>query len=303
MNSAAPAPRATGCLFDTPHHRKLYKPALGPQGLFTISPMLTTGVSSLAMYEALTLNQGPSGSCEGNAGAMAAWMAFLAANDPLPWFPSQDAIYKDARCMERVPNPNGSFPPLTDTGAMTADVVTIFQSCGLKKMGPKASDGRNSDVDPATMNDEPRLDELDEEAETPVLVEAPAYAVDLTDTQQALAVIQAALDAKYPVRIDIICDNAFQRFFQSWTKSMAPLSACNPNDPGAGGHAIVLSEMKVTSALSVTLAGLNSWGDCGAPPLVAEGVNQDSGHWQGDANWFKQSVQQATVWACKRLAA
>jgi hypothetical protein len=205
--------------------------------------------------------------------------------------------------MERSPNPDGSLPALTDSGAMTSDVVTIFQTCGLRKTGGPTPDGRNSDLDPTTTNNEPRLDELDAQAATPVLVDPGGYAVDLTDTQQALAVIQAALNAKIPVRIDIICDNAFQAFFNGWTKSTKPLSTCNPNDPGAGGHAIVLSEMTVTSAMTVTVAGLNSWGENGAPPLVAEGPNLDAGHWQGDAAWFKAAVQQVTIWDCKRVSA
>ena len=302
MSNAPELLRRLGAKFDTPHRRRLYKPALGPGGWLTTSPTLSTGTTSLAEFEALVRNQGDTSGCEGPSGAMAAWMAFLAAGAPLPWFPSEEAIYKDARCMERSPNADGTLPPLTDSGAMTSDVVTIFKSCGLRKSGAPTPDGRNSDLDPATINDEPRLDELDEEAETPVLVDPGAFAIDLTDTKQALAVIQAALVAKFPVRIDIICDNAFQRFFQRWTKSTPPLSMCNPNDPGAGGHAVVLGEMTVTSAGSVTLAGLNSWAECGAPPLVAAGPNLDFGHWQGDANWFKAAVQQATVWACRRIA-
>jgi hypothetical protein len=239
--------------------------------------------------------------CEGHSSAMAAWISFLASGNPLPFFPSPDAIYKNARCQERAPNADGSLSPLTDGGAMTSDVVTIFQTCGLKKMGPMASDGRYSDVDMATVNDEPRLDELDTEAETPVLVENPGYAIDLSDTQQAIAVIQAALKANFVVRIDIICDSIFQNYFQSWTPGTPPLSSCNPNDPSAGGHAVELEELTVTSALRITAAGLNSWGACGAPALIDNKLNP-YGHWQGDANWFKTAVQQATVWACKVVA-
>jgi hypothetical protein len=116
-------------------------------------------------------------------------------------------------------------------------------------------------------------------------------------------VIQAALDAKLPVRIDIFCDSAFQAFFQSWTKSTPPLSSCNQNDPNGGGHAILLEEITVNSDNSVILSGLNSWGPLGAPPLVPTGcINDNNGHWQGDATWFNQAVVQATVWACKRAA-
>ena len=304
MNTAAPAwHRGLGAKFDTIHRQRMYAKALGPKGLFTTTPTLTTGMASIAAYEALGTDQGPSGSCEGHSGAMGAWMALAASGSPLPWFPSPDGIYRDARCQERSPAADGSLPPLTDSGCMTSDVVTIFQTCGLRKMNAPTSDGRNSDVDPATVNNEPRLDQLDTEAETPILIDPNAYLVDLTDLQEAFAVIQAALKAKLPVRIDIICDSIFQAWFQNYTNGAAPISSCNPNDPNAGGHALLLEEALVTSANSITFAGLNSWGAIGAPALAPTGCINSAGHWQGDANWFKSAVQMVTVWNCSRMAA
>lgn len=292
-----------GCRFDTPHRKKLYKPALGPSGLFKTSPTLVSGTTSLAEYEALALDQGQTGSCEGHSSTMATWMGFLAAATPLPWFPSPDGLYRDSRCQARVPNSDGTLPALTDDGAMTSDVVTVMQTCGLRPMIGPTSDGRNSDVDPSTVNNEPTLDQLDTEAETPVLVNPNAYIVDLSDTKVALAVIQAALKQKLVARIDIFCDTAFQNYFTNWTSSTKPLDSCNLNDPNGGGHAIVMSEIAVTSALSVTLSGLNSWGPLGAPALVPTGCMNAAGHWQGDANWFAQAVQQVTVWNVQKVAA
>lgn len=285
--------RATGCIFDTPHRKRLYAPAVGPRGFMASSPTLQLGTTSLAEYEATVLDQGETGSCEGHASAMAAWMDFAASGSPLPWFPSPDGIYRDARCNARSPV-GGTLPALTDSGAMTSDVMLVFQSCGLRKMQGPAPDGRNSDVDPSTVNNEPRLDQLDAEAGSTILVDPGAYAIDLTDTQAAIAVIQAALDAKHPVRLDIICDSIFQQWFRS---PGAPIDDCNPNDPTAGGHAIQCGELQSTAS-GVVLCGLNSWGALGSGSLVA-GPNP-SGHWQGTGNWFAKAVQGAYVWACKR---
>jgi hypothetical protein len=293
--------RATGCLFDTPHQRKMYRTALGPNGLFKASPTLRVGTSSLSEYEDPVRDQGPTGGCESASGGMATVISLRTKGAPLPWFPSEDGIYKDSRCFDRSPAANGVLPPLQDDGTTTASSMSALKFCGLRMAGPKPADGRNSDLDPATINNEPRLDELDLQAEIPILVDPAGYAIDLSDTKQAITVIQAALDADKPVRIDIIADNAFQAFFQSWTPSTPPLSSCNPNDPGAGGHAIVLTELVVKPDFSIVLAGLNSWGPVGAPPLVAAGPNLQVGHWQGDASWFTQAVQQATIWDCTRI--
>jgi hypothetical protein len=296
-----------GCRFDTPHRRLLYPKAVGPAGFLASSPTLSTGTVSTAAFEALVTDQGAgaagTGSCQGHRGAMAAWMSFLAKNQALPWFPSPDGIYRDARCQERAPLADGTLPPLTDSGCMTSDAGIIFATCGLRKMHGPTPDGRNSDVTVQTVNDEPKLNELDAEAETVVLVNAKVYLVDLSSTPSALAAIQVALSTPgMAVCADIFCDSIFQDWFASWTASTPPLSACNRNDPTGGGHAVLLNEMRVTSANAVTLSGLNSWGLIGAPPLVQTGCINGAGHWQGDATWFEQAVQQVTIWDCTRAA-
>jgi hypothetical protein len=296
--TTAPVRRSLGCLFDTPHRKLLYKAALGPGGLFKSTPTLVTGTTSMSLYEELCLDQRQSGSCEGQSSAMATAMTFNVSK-PLPFFPSPDGIYRDARCQARSPAANGVLPPLTDSGAMTSDVVTIFKTCGVRPM--VTLPGVNDDVDPSTVNDEPTLDQLDTEAQTPILIDPNAYLVDLGNTQEALAVIQAALKLGLVARIDIFCDSLFQAFFQSWTSSTPPLSSCNLNDPSGGGHALVLGELEVTSDLSVVAAGLNSWGMCGSPALVPSKINS-AGHWQGTAQWFAQAVQQVTIWDAKVIS-
>ena len=135
------------------------------------------GVDHLAALQAPVLNQGPVGGCQGARTAMCLWQAFAAAKAPLPWFPSQDGIYKAARCDERVPAPDGTLPALVDAGCMTSSMYSALLATGIKQAGPRPPDGRNSDLDPATVNLEPRLDELDEEA---LCVVTGEYAVDLS---------------------------------------------------------------------------------------------------------------------------
>jgi hypothetical protein len=280
-----------GCKFDTPHRLKMYAQAAK-------SSSLITGIQSLAEYETLITDQGPTGSCESHSGAMATWIDFAAQSNTLSWFPSPDAWYKDLRCQERTPNSDGSLPPLQDSGGMTSDAVTVAQTCGLKAIG-QSVDGRNSDVDPNTVNDEPKLSDLDVQTETSVLIDPGAESIDLSDTTAAIATIQQGLLNKHPVRIDIICDSIFQNYFQTYTSTTPPIDSCNPNDPTAGGHAIVLDEVQVNTDGSIILAGPNSWGMLGAPSLV-NGPNK-SGHWQGTANWFKIAVQGAFIWSCKKI--
>lgn len=294
-----------GCIHDSPHRIKMYRPALGPAGsraLLKGSVTLTTGLKSLAEFEVPIFDQGPTGSCEGHRGAMGVSVAFNALGTPLAFIPSPDGFYRDLRCQARVPNANGTFPPLTDSGGMTSDFVTIAKTCGARKMGPPPPDGRNSDVDPSTVNDEPTLDQLDTEAEAPVLIDPGAYAIDLTDTVQALAVIQQCLALKMPVALDIICDQAMQDWFANWKPGAPPLDTCNPNDPTAGGHAVLNDELQVNTTSDGLLGIANSWSkDYGAPSL-AQGPNA-GGHLIATFNWFKLAVVNAVVLKCSRVPA
>jgi hypothetical protein len=287
-----------GCKRDTPHRRRgVYRMALGPGGLFTATPALATGLTSLAEYEAVVMDQGQTSSCEGHSTAQALRIDFATQGAPLDWVPSPDALYRDMRCQERAPNADGTLPPLADTGGMTADMVTILRTCGMRAMGAPGIAGSNSDIDPTTINAEPRLDQLDAEASDLVLVDAGAYAVDLSDPKTALAVIQAGLQAKHPCRIDIVCDSAMQ----AWDPSKGPLDDGNPDDPSAGGHAMCLTELEVLSDGSVKLGVLNSWGRWGAGSLSAAGPNAQVGRLVAGANWFAKMAMQCTIFKCSKV--
>jgi hypothetical protein len=274
----------------------MYASALGIRGLFNSTPTLVTGTTSIAELEDEVIDQTIFSGCEGASSGMAVSMAFKGLGSPLPWFPSMDGIYRDARCQERAPRIDGSFPALADEGCMTSDIITILQTCGIRPMGPRVG-GVNCDFDSATINAEPRLDQLDAEALTSVLVDPGAFAVDLRDLPTAFAVIQKALALKYPVRLDIIADTYLQNYFSYWTPATKPLSGIKPNDPTAGGHAIVLDGMLVKSDGSIVFDNLNSWGHRAAPSLDPNCVNK-AGHFQGDSLWFKQAVMQATIFKC-----
>lgn len=286
-----------GAKFDSLHRRKMYASALGVRGLFNSTPTLVTGTTSIAELEDEVIDQTIFSGCEGASSAMAVSMDFKGAGAPLPWFPSMDGMYRDARCQERAPRIDGSFPALVDEGCMTSDIITILQTCGIRPMGARVG-GVNCDFDSATINAEPRLDQLEAEALTSVLVDPGAFAVDLTDLPTAFAVIQKALSLKHPVRLDIIADTYLQNYFSYWSATTKPLSGVKPNDPTAGGHAVVCDELLVKSDSSMVFNVLNSWGPRAAPALDPNCINK-SGHFQGDANWFKQAVMQATIFTCK----
>lgn len=104
------------------------------------------------------MNQGRSSACTGHAPSCAlftsaGWLGFV---------PSQDAIYKNGRAIDR-DSWNGTFAPLTDDGAMPNQVFRAINEYGLKPMGTPVR-GRYSDVHEDTVNEEPTLTDLLAEA-------------------------------------------------------------------------------------------------------------------------------------------
>lgn len=290
---------ALGCKFDTAHRQLRYNMALGASGLWTTTPTLQTGLITLAHYQAPILNQGPVGGCEGERAAMCLWQAFAAAGEELPWFPSQDGIYKAARCDERVPLADGSLPALVDDGCMTSSIYSALLATGIKKAGPVPVDGRNSDLDPSTVNLEPRLDELDEEA---LCVVTGEYAIDLTDPIVAVATMQAALASGYPTGVDFFCDTGFQRWGMQWSAGQPPVNSVRLTDPTGGGHAIGCDQINVTPAGVITLAGPNSWAEAwGSPAIDTSSCPNKGGQWRGDINWFKSAVRGVTIFKVQRI--
>lgn len=178
-------------------------------------------------------DQGQSSACEGHSGSGAIETAFALAGDPLGFIPSEIDLYRGLRAVDRARHASAShaLPKLTDDGGMTEDALTYLAHFGIR---PRAvahtSDGRNSDVELATVNAEPAFGDL--ELDALHLIVGP-YAVDpgAADMEHQ---VQAAIAAGIPVRVDAFVDSVFE----DWAPGKAPVPAPNMSDPQGGGHAI-----------------------------------------------------------------
>ncbi len=177
-----------------------------------------------------------------------------------PWFPdstiSQDALYKATRIMERSASQSvldgNQFPPLLDQGSMPIMCGQAVSKIGIKARKKLDPDDRNSDLDPFTVNDEPKFGELEEEAKTLVVGE---YFIDQTDSDY-LAQLFAVLRSRIWIPIATYADTAFQK----WDPSTGPIPAPNFNDPHGGGHMVALCGGRILSSGKVTGIIQNSWG-------------------------------------------
>lgn len=198
-------------------------------------------------------DQGQSGSCEGHSCSGATETAFALAGAPLGYIPSEDLLYKGLRSIDRARS-GLLTDPLVDSGGMTEDALAFMATFGLRpRRVAQTSDGRNSDVELATLNDEATLGDLEEAAD--LMVVGP-YAVDpmASDAEDQ---VQAALAARIPVRVDTFVDMVFE----DWTPGRAPVPAPNESDPRGGGHAIYL--VGYASGFYIIRNSWGDWGDSG----------------------------------------
>lgn len=203
---------------------------------------------------ASTRDQGPSSACESHAGSGATESAFSLTGSPLGFAPSELDMYRGLRAVERARRSpfGGPLAPLTDAGGMTDDCITYLGAFGIRpRRVAHTSDGRNSDVEIANVNDEPSL--LDLEADAARIVVGP-YAID-PDALDVERQVQSALAARIPVRVDTFVDGAFE----DWTPGKPPVGAPNETAGRGGGHAMYL----IGYAPGIYIAR-SSWGtNCG----------------------------------------
>ncbi len=234
--------------------------------------------ASLEMYEPGVMDQGGSSACVGHASAMAIAVSLARAGAPLPWVPSPGNIYCVARCIERA----GDAVPLLDNGSIPADAMMGISQWGVRPTRAPAPDGRNSDVDPATVNDEPALDELEQDAQTLLVGE---YGVDM-GALDAVTQLRAAIAAGYALTVALFVDSAFE----NWDPSKGPLGAPNRQDPNGGGHYLACTSYRTASDGRTILRGPNSWG-------VDWGI---AGHWEGYAD--ELGLSDVYVMSCRRVS-
>lgn len=225
-------------------------------------------------YDSSIRDQGKVGSCVGTSGSGATETAFSLLGQPLGFVPSEDIGYKGARSVERARGWYSTMPlpPLEDNGAQTEDYELWLARYGLApRWRAKTPDGRNSDCDLDTCNDD--LDLAKVEAAGTLLVPG-SYAIDPTSSA-AEDLVQATLSARIPVR----CDNFVDMVFENWTKGDAPVPAPNENDPNGGWHAQYLMGWSRLSNGQAVYFVHGSWGTDIA----------DGGYWLVSSAWIRAS--------------
>ena len=197
--------------------------------------------ASLLGYTPAMRDQGGTSSCTG----FAFWRAIdtRLGFDGVKVTPhSPQGIYTIGRCLDRGRFPEGATEPLGDNGAMPSDVADGCRRYGVptEQVWP---------FNPATINDEPSLDEL---LNAGGFVVKELYRIDAVGADRVRA-LQAAIAAGYPVVFGTDVDQAFEDY------SGKGLVA--PSRRSLGGHMLCggLAYETLPSG-EVVFTGANSWG-------------------------------------------
>ena len=209
----------------------------------------TIDLSSFAMPVA---DQGSTSSCPGHAVAGAVYTTCAAQGHQLPYVPSPKGIYTDARCIDRTPSPElgWALPPLTDEGAFPDQAVRAIAEWGVMPIQAPTTDGRYSDCDPVTINDEPTLNDLEAES---ALVLTGAYGIDIDVIgKQRVMDLRKSLSNGYAV-----CFSTYVGIeFENWTPSKGPLKGVN----GTPNHYVYLISYRTLPDGTTVFKFRNSWG-------------------------------------------
>lgn len=156
------------------------------------------------------MDQGSTSACTGHA--MSCWLfsSFAAMGIALAFIPSPDKLYKNGRAIDRDPYPPIEEHPLTDDGAMPNQVERAIAEIGIEPIKAPTADGRFSDVDPATVNNEPQLGDIEEEGKA---VAIGAYEITSTGAPR-VADIKLAIANGHAVAVAIAGGSAT---FQAYT--------------------------------------------------------------------------------------
>lgn len=201
-------------------------------------------------------DQGDVGSCWAHAASRGISTSLALSGTPLPWIPSMDAIYRNARCLMRAA---GEFSgALSDTGTDPFYGMQALAQFGVKGMG--ATVGRYSDCALSAVAKEPLLGDLEAEAHD-LLIGAHQI---ISSGANRVEDICRALASGSAVIVGVFVDTAFE----DWTPSQGPIGAPkDPNDPNGGGHALAVDGYDTRADGSRILTVANSWatdwGDAG----------------------------------------
>ena len=192
------------------------------------------------------LNQGPTSGCSMHSVGCAAFTTFAASGAPLPWVPSPKAGYRNGRLIDLAPNPDGSYT-LADDGAEPNMVFRAANEFGIEPMRGPTSDGRNSDCEPATINDPPNLGDIETEAKSLIVGQYGIY----SHGAQRILELRAAL-ARRPVCIAL---DASSDLFNNYAGGVLPALGT-----GLDHYVLLIGAKPLPSGLWI-FEGLNSWSE------------------------------------------
>lgn len=196
-------------------------------------------------------DQGNVGSCWAHSTSRQVSSAMTILGKPLGFVPSPDDLYRIARAMMRAQF-NGGRGALTDSGTDPSVGMQVLSLFGVRAMRGPTSDGRNSDCAEATVNDEPNLADLVQDAKHVLVGD---YGITSAHAQRVLDLKRALVHR--PVTLGFFCDTAFE----NWRKGDAPYGAPkNPNDPEGGGHDVAVDGYDTLSNGKTVFIIANSWG-------------------------------------------
>lgn len=196
-------------------------------------------------------DQGQTGSCTGHATSGAISLTLRAGGEALPWEPSEAGIYTIARCVSRADDVGlEPLPPLTDDGAEPNEVMRGISEFGVRPSRGPTSDGRNSDAELATINAEPRLDELEEDAIDLLIGE-----YEINNGPSTPGLVKQAIASGFGVCVGFYVDTRFEEY-----SGAGELGEPDFTDPNGGGHYVYLVGYRTAADGSLIVHGRNSWG-------------------------------------------
>jgi len=209
------------------------------------------------------MSQGSTSACTGHGTSVA---IAIATKGALPFVASPRGIYGVARAVDRQSPIDG----MTDSGAMPDQVIRGLSAWGVRPIAAPTSDGRYSDCEPANVNDEPTLGEIESSSHALVV---GSHAITAGGTARTTE-IREALAAGYPVCCGTFADAAFD----NWRAGDAPMGVPDTSDPNGGGHWICIVGYVTASDGSTTWKVRNSWSSAWG----------DSGNFYASEAWTDQ---------------
>jgi hypothetical protein len=159
-------------------------------------------------------NQAQTGSCGGHGTAGGIATTFASKGHPLPCAPHPKDIYANARCIDRVPDADGTLPKLVDWGTSPNALERSTNLWGVP-LSSEVNDGFPADSPyyasylEAHVNDEPEFMSL--EASTNRII-VGLNAIRTTGQQKVIEACQALADGYAIMAAVAAGNNAFQGF-------------------------------------------------------------------------------------------